>query len=127
MTEGLSIINYKGKNIVYIDYTDFAKDKSTQKEKTMRLFSSATEEYQKHPAKSVLGLVNVENVYFDMDILNMFKNARGKHEPHTKKEATLGIKGLAKAGYNFIYGLNGSDIRKAFNTKEEALEWLVRD
>ncbi len=126
MVEGLSIINYKGKTIVYGNYMTFAEDKSTQKAKTLELEKAVSAEYSKYSTKTLLALTNVQNMYFDMDILNAMKNSMDKVSPYMKKSAIVGVKGLAKAGYNFVIGLANHNT-KAFDTEEEAKEWLVKD
>lgn len=128
MVEGLSTINHQGKSIVYIDYTSFANlDRAQQKEKVLQLMRHVIETYSKYPPKSVLSLVNVENVFFDMDMLNAFKNSRNETK-YEKKLAVIGIKGLIKAAYNFVVGLtqDRSSVR-TFDTKQEALDWLAQD
>jgi hypothetical protein len=126
MVKGLSIINYKGKEIIYLDYSGFANDKTTQKENTLKLVRGATEEYMKHPLNSILAIVNVENFLFDMDVLNAFKSESAKYGPYEKKVAMIGLKGLVKAGYNFVVGLTKKNY-KICNSEIEAKEWLVSD
>lgn len=123
MVEGFSIINYKGKNIIYANYSSLGKDK----EKILNLVNTLAEEYLKNPPNSVLGLTNVTNIHFDMDILNAFKSLGKKTAPHEKKIALVGVNGLLKAGYNFVVGFNNSNKFRAFDTEEEAKEWLVKD
>lgn len=126
MAEGISTFNYKGKTIICVDYSGFASDKTTQKEKTIKLRKSVTEEYSKYPPKSVLGIVNFNNFYFDMDVLNVFKEELVKCDPYEKKAAVIGVKSLLKAAYNFVVGFTKPNY-KVFDTEEEAKEWLVSD
>lgn len=123
--EGLSVINCKNKEIIFVDHSVLSKDPN-QKEKTIKLIKETTTEYQKRPKNSVLGLVNVEGSKFDMEILNVFKEEGGKIDPYEKKVAVYGVKGLQKAGYNFVVGLINSKY-KVFETEVEAKEWLVKD
>jgi hypothetical protein len=120
--EGLSIISYKNKRIISLDYTNVGKDKV----KTVELIEKGADEYIKQGKDSALVLANVTNINFNMDILNSFKKSREKTKGYTKKEAVFGVKGLAKAGYNFVVGLT-SRTTKVFDTEQEAKEWLVID
>lgn len=120
---GISKINYKNKEILYIDYSGLAEDKA-QKQKTLEFIKAGTEAYMQYPANSALGLVNVENLYFDMEILSAFKESRNKGGYTIKKEAIIGVKGLIKAAYNFVIGLTNNTTR-AFSSEQEAKEWLV--
>jgi hypothetical protein len=126
MVEGLSKINYRGKEILYLDYSGFIKDRSTQKQKTLQLMNGANEEYKKSPPNSVLGMGNFTNFSFDMDILTALKKSNSEMSCYIKKSAIVGVKGLLKAGYNFVIGLTNQKTR-AFETEEEAKEWLVSD
>lgn len=126
MVEGLSKIQYKGKEILFLDYSGFAKDKSTQKQKTLQLMNGANEEYKKYPKKSALGMGNFTNFSFDMDILSALKKSNNEMDCYIKKSAIIGVKGLLKAGYNFVIGLTSSNT-KVFETEQEAKDWLVLD
>ena len=125
MVEGMSKINYKGKEIIVTDYTNVG----SSKEKTIELIKGVVEEFidvKKHSPNSILGLTNVTNLRFDMDVLKEFKEAGAKTKPFEKKVALVGVKGLLKAGYNFVIGLTSSTY-KAFETEQEAKDWLVSD
>ncbi len=121
--EGLSKISYQGKEIIYVDYSSFGFDK----EKALKLINASTEEYMKHPAKSVLALVNVSNLHFDSDIINLMKQTKEKTIPYEKKIAIIGMKGLQKVAYNFVTSLTQRDVVKVLDTELEAKEWLVQN
>lgn len=126
--EGLSKINYKGKEIIRIDYSSFSDDKANQKQKTLQLLAAANEEYAKHPKNSVLAMGVYNNFSFDMDVLSALKKGQNEFGSYTKKSAIVGVKGLLKAGYNFVIGLtNNNNNAKAFESEQEAKDWLVSD
>lgn len=120
--EGFSIIPYKDKRIYYVDYSALNKSK----EKTIQLITHATQVYVNLPQNSVLALVNTENGYFDMDTLKVFKAEGSKTAIYEKKVAVIGVKRLIKVAYDFVVGLTNRKYR-LFDTKEEALEWLVSE
>jgi hypothetical protein len=124
LVEGFSIVSYKGKTILSFDFSNLGKSK----EKTMQLIGAIREEYSKNPLESVLVFFNVTNIYFDMDMLNAFKETRDKFGKYEKKVAAIGITGILKTGYNFVVGLtkNNSSL-KTFDSELEAKEWLVSD
>lgn len=121
--ETISKISYKTKVIIYCDYSSVGKSK----EQTLKLINGIIDEYKKYPLKSVLALINVTNLHFDMDILNLFKESQAKSAPYAKKEAIVGINGLQKVAYNFIAGMTNNKTMKAFDTELEAKEWLAAD
>ena len=120
---GISTINYKDKTIIYIDYsaTEGAK------EQIIQILQDAIVEYQEHPKKSVLSLVNFTNFRFDNDILYAFKKSREVCDLYEKKTALFGIKGLLKVAYNFVVQLTQRDSVKLVETEIEGKEWLVND
>lgn len=121
--EGLSKIIYKGKEIIYVDYSNFKLDKM----KTFNLVFNCANEYMKYPLKSVLAIVNLTNLYFDTDIIDAFKMTQEQTTPHQKRVALIGIKGLQLLAYNYIVHLNYRDKVRIFNNISEAKEWLVLD
>jgi len=121
--EGYSEITYKEKTICYSNYSIYAN----QKEKMMELLKFEESQWVKHPQNSILALINVTNISFDMETLNKFKENIARTAPYEKKMALVGITGLLKTAYNFVFGLTPNQKEKAFDTEEEALEWLVRE
>lgn len=121
--ERLSKIIYKGKEIIYVDYSNFKLDKM----KTFNLVFNCANEYMKYPLKSVLAIVNLTNLYFDTDIIDAFKMTQEQTTPHQKRVALIGIKGLQLLAYNYIVHLNYRDKVRIFNNILEAKEWLVLD
>jgi hypothetical protein len=124
--EGFSKINYKGKEIFYVDYSSFVTDTKTQKEKIMQLRKNVTSEYTKQPLNSVSTLLNVSGFQFDMNVLTVFKQEVSKADPYEKKSAIIGVKGLVKTAYNFVVGFTSPKV-KVFDTELEAKEWLIKD
>ncbi len=121
--EGISTISYKNKSIIYIDYSVAGTDK----DKILQLIKAGTEEYRKHPPKSVISLLNVANVRFDMDVVNALSESRPLSGPYEKKIAIIGLKGLLKVIYNAVVQLAQREAIKIFESEAEAKEWLAAD
>jgi len=116
------VITYKGKQIHYIDYSNFRNEK----EKALQLLKFALNECKKFPPKSSLTLINLANLNFDTEVINAFKDSTRQSAPYVKKVAIIGIKGLQKVVYNFIASLTQQDYSlKAFDSELEAKEWLI--
>jgi len=124
--EGFSEIIYKNKAIFYTNFSIYKADPD-YKQKILDLLKFSDTESLKKPLNSVLALVNISNVKYDMNILHHFKESMNKTAPYGKKLAVLGVNGLLKSGYNFVVGLTPNLKRKAFDTEQEALEWLVME
>jgi hypothetical protein len=123
--EGFSIITYKDKKIFYVDYSNFGLNI----DKAFRLIRFATQEYQRLqlPPKSVLAIANFSGLYFNSDLVNVFKEEKEKTSYYEKKVAVIGLKGLQRLGYNYITYLNSKDSIKIFTNIIDAKEWLVKD
>jgi hypothetical protein len=123
--EGLSLFTYKDKEIYYINYSCLGNSK----EKVLQLIEEAGEEYNsKHlPPKSVLALTNVDNLPFDMEIVNAFKEQRHKVAPYEKKVALIGLKGIQTIAYRYIISFTQHSVVRLFDFESEAKEWLVKD
>jgi hypothetical protein len=123
--EGLSIITYKDKEIYYIDYSGLGNSK----ERVLQLIYGASEEYNHKdlPPKSVLALTNVDNLSFDMEVVNTFKEQRHNVAPYEKKVAIIGLKGIQMIAYRYIISFAQHSVIKLFDSEIEAKEWLVKD
>lgn len=123
--EGLSMIAYKDREIFYIDYSGLGNSK----EKVLQLIQGAIEEYNRKKLlpKSVLALTNVDNLPFDMEIVNTFKEQRHKVAPYEKKVAIIGLKGIQMIAYRYIISFTQHSVIKIFDTEAEAKEWLIKD
>lgn len=121
--EGFSIISYKNKKIFYIDYSSFGLNI----DKAFRLIRFATQEYQRLqlPPKSVLAIANLSGLYFNSDLVNVFKEEKEKTFYYEKKVAVIGLKGLQRLAYDYITTLSSGDLVKIFRNISEAKEWLV--
>jgi hypothetical protein len=119
---GLSTITYQNKMIIYLDYSGFGDDK----EKAKQLIKGGTEEYKKYPPNSVLALVNVANLRFDSEMMNLFKEEQDKSAPYEKKVAVIGMSGLQRIAYNFITRSQSATI-KTFDSEQHAKDWLASE
>lgn len=121
--EGLSNITYQNKKIIYLDYSNIGNSK----EQAIQLIKAGTVEYAKYPPKSVIALVNVTNLRFDSEVMSVFKEEQDKAAPYEKKVAVFGLNALQRIAYNFISGSNKNVSIKAFDSEQEAKDWLVAD
>ena len=115
----ISYIPYKGKQILYVDYSH-----CNDKWEMIALVEASAPHYSKAPGK-ILTLSDFNNVTGSPEYMNRVK-ALGKElfDAKTEKGAVLGITGLKKVllqGYNLI----SKQKIVAFDTKEEALEYLT--
>lgn len=124
--EGYSKIDFNNKTIFYVNYSVF-RSLPDPKEKILELLKFNQADLLQQPLNSVLTLVNVSHLHFDLTILKLFKESTDITLPYEKKLAVVGIKGLLKSGYNYVVGLSPNNKVQAFDTEEEAKEWLVKE
>jgi hypothetical protein len=123
MMDEITMRTYRNKEFFYVDYTGLHGNK----ERTIQLIIESGQEYRKKPLKSVLALVNVGNARFDTEILRIFIENQDKSVPYEKRVAVIGLDTLKRVAYNLIVGTNKDVFIKAFESEEEAKEWLVQD
>ncbi len=116
---GYSIIDYKGKEILYLDY------RGMNEKQMIQTLDEATE-HALQDNKPRLLLTNITGTFVLPDFLKKAKE-EGKRTKHlTLKSAIVGVEGPKKVllkVYNYFVG----DEMKPFEDEEEAKEWLVKE
>ena len=113
------IIYHKGKEIVFLDYSDLKIPKEI-----IQLTQDGSALIRKKPVNSVLSLVSIENMFFNNQIRNEMHNNVKLNNPHVKKSVVYGLNGLVILLYNSFLRFTGRNM-KSVKTREEALEYLV--
>lgn len=113
-----SIISHKGKEIFYVDYRDLdAAD-------IVKTMDEATE-FALKENRPLLRLSNMTGTFAVKEVVKK-ANESGKRTKHlTIKRAAVGIVGAKKILFNAFNKFTENDAR-AFDTEEEAKEWLVQ-
>jgi hypothetical protein len=111
-------ITYKGKEIIYFDFRECAEEEMIQ-------LLDQGQEMIVHDNHKTLRLTNLHRAYATNTFMAR-ANAFGKATKHlTQKAALVGITGAKKVlfkAYNFLIG----EAARAFDTEEEAKEWLIK-
>lgn len=115
---------YKGFRIYYTDYsgitnTDFfLKRTKVTKEKV--------EFFLQKGYKDLLLLNNVTDAFIGKEVIKELKEIAKMGRPVIKKSAVIGISLSKQIFLNIINKFSGFNM-KAFATREEACEWLIKD
>ncbi len=113
------IITHKGMEIALHDYRNIDEDD----------FVPAIEANVQNSIKmgnpNQLLLLDITNVYISTAVLDTFKKASVDIKPYMRKLAVIGVKGIQKVFLKFILTFSKSNNIKSFNTKEDALDWLI--
>ena len=109
------------KSFIYIDLSGIrSNDEFTERVKVIM------PEIAKHPENSLYTITNVENVRFDSKTKEIVAEYMSVNKPYVKYGAVIGIDGIKKIMINAIFTLSKrSNMHFAF-TKEQAIEWLLK-
>ena len=118
--EGYSVITYKNKEILYVDY------RNTKSEQEMIDILESVCQFLLKENKQQLILTNISGVYALPGFMKKAKELGKKTKHLTPKEAIVGIVGPKKTLLMFYNLFTGVDIRP-FDTEEEAKKYLVKD
>ncbi|SMD36328.1 hypothetical protein SAMN04488029_2833 [Reichenbachiella faecimaris] len=114
---GYSLINHKGKEILYVDYTGMGKDE------ILKVMDDATA-YALELNRPMLRLSNMTDVFAVKEVVEKAKES-GKTTNHlTIKRAAVGITGAKKVLFNAFNRFSGNNTR-AFDSVDDAKDWLV--
>ncbi|MFA9389845.1 MAG: hypothetical protein ACERKD_08550 [Prolixibacteraceae bacterium] len=113
------IITYKGKTIVFLDYSNLKTSNEI-----IALIDEGSTLIRSKPVNSVLSMVSVQNMYFNNEVRNALQENVKMNNPHVKKSVVYGLNGLISVMYNSFIKFTGRNM-KSVKTKEEALEYLV--
>ena len=77
------------------------------------------------PLNSVYTLTDISNSNFDQKLINALTGFTQKNKPHVVAGAVVGADGLKKFIFSTVLKLSGRSNMKTFNSKGDAIEWLV--
>ncbi|HZP17416.1 MAG TPA: hypothetical protein VFB00_05600 [Terriglobales bacterium] len=120
MEERIRFITHRGKQILLVDLSQSSPEEVTQISKLVPSYVSS------QPRGSVLLLADFTGAKVDKDALTALKEATVYDRPHLKRSAWVGVASLPKVYYENIKSFSRRDL-PAFQTREEALEWLVAE
>lgn len=113
------IISYKGKTILYLDFTNMR-----DKDEIMKLEGEGATYIRSQPKNSVYTLTNMEGMFFNNEIKKYFEEVVKGNTPYVRSGAVIGLSGLISIMYNAFVTVTGRNI-KSCKSKDEALEYLI--
>lgn len=116
----MRFIVHKGKSILLVDLSNCSV------EEVKRISELVPKFVTTHPKGSLLLLADFSGAEFDRETLSKMKEAAVFDRPHLKKSAWVGTDNLPKVFYEHLKVFSQRDL-PTFKTREEALDWLVRD
>jgi hypothetical protein len=119
MGKTITQIKHNDKLITILDYTICPPEELIKRTKEVMAWMI------KQPKGSLLTLSDVTGQIFNKETLEAFKELALYNKPFVKAGAIVGIEGLKKIAYNTIMTFSSRNI-PAFNTRDEAMDWLVK-
>ena len=120
MSERIRTIREKGKDILLVD---FANCRPSEVEAVARALPSHV---TKEARGSVLVLVDFSGASVDEETVRTLKETAVFDKPYIKKAAWIGAKAFPHTFYTEITRFARREM-PIFNSRKEALEWLLRD
>lgn len=116
----MKFIEHMGKRVLFVNYAqcDIAMLKAVAEEMHRVIV--------KEPLSSVLTLNDVSGTSFDSESVAVLKSRVSANAPYVKRAAVIGITGLQRLIYEGVQKFSQRSI-PLFDTREEALDWLVKD
>jgi len=116
-------ITHQGQRIFYADYSNFGTDMSALKLELDAVVGTVAQE----PLASVKVLNNVQGTTGAPGATAMLRETVSKTNPHVRKRAVIGLGGVRRGLLDIINVFTGRGTIHAFDTEQEALDWLVKD
>jgi hypothetical protein len=116
----VQFIEHKGKRVLFINYADC----------DITMLKAVTEEMHRVISRelpnSVLTLNDVTGTSFDSESVALLKSKVAANAPYVKRAAVIGITGLQRLIYEAVQRFSQRSI-PLFDSREEALDWLIKD
>jgi hypothetical protein len=120
MEDRIRFISHQGKSILLCDLSNCSAAE-------VRKFSELVPKFvTTHPKGSLLLLADFTGAEFDRNAFETMKEGTVFDRPHIKKSAWVGLDNLPKVFYENLKAFSRRDL-PTFSTREEALDWLVKD
>ncbi|MBA4385437.1 MAG: hypothetical protein C0410_11930 [Anaerolinea sp.] len=111
-------VSYKGKEIFITDVSKCQPDEAT------RVFDEAIHKITKLPLKSVLLITDSSDAVYNSETSTVTKHFSSSISAHIKGSAVVGADSMKKIMISTLRLLTKRDI-KTFDTREQAMDWLV--
>lgn len=115
-------ITYKGKQILYCDYSNFRSDVQALRAEN----DAADVIICQQPEGLVLSLSNVENTVASTEVINLFKLSASRTKRYVRKQAVIGVTGLRRMLAEAVARSSGQELTY-FEDIEKAKDWLVAE
>jgi hypothetical protein len=124
MAQGAKLVEYKGKQIYYVDYSNI---KTNEEFLSIIKHTNAFREKVKAEGKhNLLMLVDITGSFVYGEVLEEIKKAGKNTREIISKQAVVGITGGKKILLKIVQTITNMSF-KVFDTVEEAQDWLIAE
>jgi hypothetical protein len=120
LDERLRFIKHEGQAIYSIDFTHCAA------KELLVLLDLVRADIARHAPGSVLTLVDITGAQIDKQVATRIKEVLVLDRPYVKRSAWVGTESLPHVFYEHFKSFSQREL-PVFKTREEAMEWLVKD
>jgi hypothetical protein len=118
--ERLHFIKHKGHAIYVIDFTHCAE------KEMLLLLDMVRADIARHAPGSLLTLADFTGAEVDKNVATRIKEVLVLDRPYVKRAAWVGTENMPHIFYEHFKNFSQRDL-PTFETREEAMEWLVQD
>lgn len=115
-------ITYKGKQIIYGDYSGFGRDTQALQDEN----DAADAVVCQMPEDSVLSITDVRDTDGTLEAIDILRRSSARTSRYIHKQAVIGVTGVRRILADGIARFSGQNMMY-FDDIEEAKEWLVSD
>ncbi len=113
-------IEHAGKKILLMDFS------YSEKQEVLDAVKKTMSITEKEPPASILGLVDVSKSSFDNDVAASMKELAKHNKPYIKMSVVVGVDGIKRVIYNAAIVFSGRKNLVLKSSREEAMEFLVK-
>lgn len=126
LVDNVSVIEYKGKKIIILN-----GESVKNKEQSIKDFHDYDRVLFSFKEKEASSIVILKDTFVDKEVVQLWQHASQKQFNQIQRSALVGVNGLMKViiiaykAYARMFTKNIDDKLKAFDSIEEAKDWLI--
>jgi hypothetical protein len=120
MDERISFLTHQGKSIMVVDLSH------CEPKEILLMLEEIQRTVARHAPGSLLILSDVTGAHFDRAVATRIKEVAVRDRPYVKRSAWVGVDSIPKVYYENLKSFSQREF-PSFKTREEAMDWLVKE
>ena len=120
MPDRISFITHRGKPIMQLDFSH------CEAKEILLLLEEIQRTVAQHERGSLLTLADMSGAHIDREVATRMKEVLVRDKPYVKRSAWIGTETVPKIYYENMKSFTQREF-PSFQTREEALDWLVKE